>query len=310
LISFVSASICPYLVLSNGPNSGSDLSCASGAPEAGTSFHGTGHIRVLESSTDRHYLDGVRDIGLRKAGSHVMELLRAGAEEWGLKLSPEQIEAFEVCYQELVAWNEKANLTAITSYEEVQTKHFLDSLSCLQVLANCPVEISCIDIGSGAGFPGLPVKIVWPQMHLTLLEATGKKADFLEHIVARLGVGGVEVVRARAEEVGQRAEYRESFQVALARAVAALEVLAEYALPLLGLGGVFVAQKGRDVQEEVRTAEAAVKTLGGELQEVKPVRLPGLSDVRHLVVVRKVSSTPREYPRRPGIPAKRPLGRI
>jgi 16S rRNA (guanine527-N7)-methyltransferase len=263
---------------------------------------------VLESSTGRHSLDGVRDIGLRKTGSNVMELLRAGAEEWGLKLSPEQIEAFEVYYQELVAWNEKANLTAITSYEEVQTKHFLDSLSCLQVLANCPVDVSCIDIGSGAGFPGLPIKIVWPQMHLTLLEVTGKKADFLEHIVARLGLGRVQVVRARAEEVGQRAEYRESFRVALARAVAALGVLAEYALPLLRLGGVFVAEKGRDVDEEVKAAEAAVKTLGGELQEVKPIQLPGLRDLRHLVVVRKVRTTPPKYPRRPGIPAKRPLG--
>jgi len=238
-----------------------------------------------------------------------VELLKAGAREWGLGLSSEQIAAFEIYYHELVAWNERANLTSITDYEEVQIKHFLDSLSCLQVLADCPEEISCIDIGSGAGFPGLPIKIVRPEIRLALLEATGKKADFLEHVVARLGLTQVQVLRARAEELGQDAEYRESFEVALARAVADLAVLVEYALPLLGPDGIFVAQKGSEVEEEVEASKSALKILGGDIEEVRAVRLPGLESPRHLVVVRKVATTPDKYPRRPGMPAKRPLGR-
>ena len=239
-----------------------------------------------------------------------MELLKAGATGWGLELSPERIGAFETYYQELVAWNERVNLTSITDYEEVQIKHFLDSLSCLQVLADCPEEMSCIDIGSGAGFPGLPIKIVQPKMVLTLLEATGKKAAFLDHIVERLGLAGVQVLRARAEDLGQDAKYRESFQVALARAVADLAVLVEYALPLLRLEGMFVAQKGLEVEEEVQAAQAAVGILGGQIEEVRLVDLPGLESPRHLVVVRKVSPTPGKYPRRPGIPGKRRIGSV
>jgi 16S rRNA (guanine527-N7)-methyltransferase len=236
-----------------------------------------------------------------------MELLTSGAIEWGLELSPKQIEAFKIYYQELVAWNEKVNLTSVTAYQEVQVKHFLDSLSCLQVLAGCPTDISCIDIGSGAGFPGLPIKIVRPKIQLTLLEATGKKAHFLERMVALLGLEQVRVLHMRAEELGHDVVYRESFQVALARAVTDLAVLVEYALPLLRLEGVFVAQKGSDVDEEIEAAEAAVGILGGQIGEVKPVRLPGLESLRHLVVVRKVSPTPSKYPRRPGMPTKRPL---
>lgn len=239
-----------------------------------------------------------------------MELLKAGVREWGLGVSAEQIEAFETYYQELVAWNEKVNLTSITDYEEVQIKHFLDSLSCLQVLADCPEEMSCIDIGSGAGFPGLPVKILRPELRLALLEATGKKADFLEHLVTRLGLTQVQVLRARAEELGQDAEYRESFEVALARAVADLAVLVEYALPLLGLDGIFVAQKGSEVQAEVEASKSALKILGGDIEEVRAVRLPGLESPRHLVVVRKVAPAPDKYPRRPGIPGKRRIGSV
>jgi 16S rRNA (guanine527-N7)-methyltransferase len=236
-----------------------------------------------------------------------MELLERGAREWGIKLAPEQRESFEVYYQELVAWNEKVNLTAITAYDDVQVKHFLDSLSCLQVLGDFPAERSCIDIGAGAGFPGLPLKIVRPEMRLTLLEATGKKADFLRHVVELLGLAEVRVLKARAEELGRNPEYRETFQIAVARAVAELAVLVEYALPLLEVGGIFVAQKGREVEEEVEVAQAAVKILGGQIEEVRAVRLPGWDDSRHLVVVRKVTPTPGQYPRRPGIPAKRPL---
>lgn len=236
-----------------------------------------------------------------------MELLKAGAEEWGLILTPDQVEAFELYYRQLVVWNERANLTAITDYEEVQIRHFLDSLSCLQVLTDLSPEARCIDIGAGAGFPGLPLKIIRPQLRLTLLESTGKKVRFLEHMVRKLGLQGVELIKGRAEELGRRPDRRESYDVALARAVAQLPVLLEYALPLLKLGGLFVAQKGMEIEEELVGARPAMEVLGGRLKEVREVHLPGLEAVRHLVVVEKVSLTPDKYPRRAGIPAKRPL---
>ena len=236
-----------------------------------------------------------------------MELLEAGAEEWGLILTPDQVEAFELYYQQLVVWNERANLTAITDYEEVQIRHFLDSLSCLQVLTDLSPEVRCIDIGAGAGFPGLPLKIIRPQLRLTLLESTGKKVRFLEQMVRKLGVQGVELIKGRAEELGRRPDCRESYDVALARAVAQLPVLLEYALPLLKLRGVFVAQKGMEIEDEVEDARPAMEILGGRIKEVKTVQVPGIEAPRHLVVVEKVVPTPQEYPRRAGIPAKRPL---
>jgi 16S rRNA (guanine527-N7)-methyltransferase len=236
-----------------------------------------------------------------------MELLKTGAREWGVELTPEQIEAFELYYRQLIAWNESVNLTSITDYEEVQVKHFLDSLSCLQVLTPVAPQTRCIDIGAGAGFPGLPLKIVRPQMWLTLLEATGKKVLFLEHIVGKLGVQEVEIIKGRAEELARQPAHREGYKVALARAVAQLPVLLEYALPLLATGGIFVAQKGAEIEDEVEAARSAMKILGGRLKEVKAVHLPGLEAPRHLVVVTKVAPTPQKYPRRTGIPAKRSL---
>lgn len=236
-----------------------------------------------------------------------MELLEAGAEEWGLILTPDQVEAFELYYRQLVVWNERANLTAITDCEEVQIRHFLDSLSCLQVLTDLSPEARCIDIGAGAGFPGLPLKIIRPQLRLTLLESTGKKVRFLDHMVRKLGLQGVELIKGRAEELGRRPDRRESYDVALARAVAQLPVLLEYALPLLKLGGVFVAQKGMEIEDEVEDARPAMEILGGRIKEVKTVQLPGMEAPRHLVVVEKVAPTPQKYPRRVGLPGKRPL---
>lgn len=236
-----------------------------------------------------------------------MQLLEAGIKEWGLALTPDQLEAFECYYQQLMVWNERASLTAITDYEEVQVKHFLDSLSCLQVLPDLASDVRCIDIGTGAGLPGLPLRIACPQMRLTLLEATRKKVLFLEHMVKELGLRDVQVIRGRAEELGRQAGHREVYDVALARAVAELSVLLEYALPLLKLEGIFVAQKGGDIEHEVEAAAPAMNLLGGRLKEVWEVQLLGLEFSRHLVVVEKIAWTPHKYPRRPGIPAKRPL---
>ena len=236
-----------------------------------------------------------------------MDLLAAGAEGWGVTLTPQQVEAFGLYYRELVLWNERVNLTSVADYEGVQVKHFLDSLSCLQVLDTLAPDAKCIDIGAGAGFPGLPLKMVRPCIRLTLLESVGKKVDFLEHVVKALGLEDVDVVQGRAEELGRHPDYREVFDVALARAVAQMAVLVEYALPLLRVGGLFVAQKGADVGEEVEAALPAVRLLGGRLQGLRAVNLPGLDGPRHLVVVEKVASTPDRYPRRSGIPTKRPL---
>ena len=242
-----------------------------------------------------------------------MNLLLEGARHLGLELSEEHLKAFEIYYGELVAWNEKFNLTAITDYDQVQIKHFLDSLTCLladEGLTRAIYQqrgVRAIDVGAGAGFPGLPLKIVCPGLQLTLLEATGKKVGFLEHIVSRLGLAGVEVIKGRAEELGRNAAHRELYDLALARAVAELPVLVEYALPFCRLGGLFVAQKGPGGDAEARAAEGAIATLGGALRRIVHLELPHLAEPRSLVVVEKTAPTPAKYPRRPGIPSKRPI---
>lgn len=252
----------------------------------------------------------------------MMALLREGARALGLALSATHLEQFEVYYRELAAWNQRFNLTAITGYEEVQLKHFLDSLSCLLALpydgdsktipSTVPLQrrggsLWCLDVGSGAGFPGLPLKIMLPEAKMTLIEATGKKATFLRHMVATLRLRDVEVLNDRAEAVGHMPEHREQYDVIVSRAVARLAVLAEYCLPFCRLGGRMVAPKGEDALEEVQEAQGALGVLGGKLVDVKRITLEGLPGERYLVVIDKVAKTPPAYPRRPGIPAKRPL---
>lgn len=237
-----------------------------------------------------------------------MDLLLEGAKEWGLTLTPQEVETFALYYEQLVHWNERVNLTSITDYEGVQVKHFLDSLSCLRVLDTLSPDANCIDIGAGAGFPGLPLKIVRPRLQLTLLESVGKKIRFLDYLAGALVLEHVKVVQGRAEELGRLPDYREVLDVAVVRAVAHMATLVEYGLPLLRLGGMLVAQKGAGVEEEVESARPAIELVGGRLRDVQVVLLPGLGDPRHLVVVEKVAPTPHEYPRRTGMPGKRPLG--
>jgi len=238
-----------------------------------------------------------------------MERLNHGANKLGLELSPQQLEKFQLFYQELVEWNRKINLTAITDYEEVQIKHFLDSLTV--TLALTPQEKNqgyhVIDVGTGAGLPGIPLKIIWPGTRLVLLDATAKKATFLEHLRQRLGLEDIEIVVGRAEEIAHRNEYREKFDLVLSRAVANLPVLAELTLPFCAIGGSFIAQRKGDVETEVTQTDKAFRSLGSELREIKRINLDELGNDRYLVVVDKTSPTPDKYPRRPGIPSKRPL---
>ena len=239
-----------------------------------------------------------------------MERLATGARSFGLTLTDRHLSMFQVLYQELVDWNQRFNLTAITEYEQVQIRHFLDSLSCLLPLRGQTgrgAPLRCIDVGSGAGFPGLPLKIYCPRMRMVLLEATGKKVDFMAHVAELLGLSDVLPLKGRAEDVAHDPTHREQYDLVVARAVAELSVLAEYTLPFCELGGLIIAQKGASAQEEAQTAEYAISLLGGRMQQVIPVELMGLAEPRYLVVIEKVARTPVQYPRRPGMPAKRPL---
>ena len=233
--------------------------------------------------------------------------LKQQARDWaGLDLSSAQCEAFAWYQQALIEWNEKINLTAITEPEEIEIKHFLDSLTCLLVMGKNPGG-KLVDIGSGAGFPGLPLKIVSPSLQVTLIESVGKKADFCRFIAEGLHMEAVEVLNARAETIGQHEDHRAEYDWVTARAVAAMPVLIEYVLPLLKIGGMAVIQKGETGPAETHSAEAGIRLLGGKVQQVKRLDLPRVVEARYLVVLEKVAATPDKYPRRPGIPSKRPL---
>ncbi len=250
-----------------------------------------------------------------------MKHLAEGLQKLGLALTSEQRAAFQRYRDELVTWNTRANLTAITNDEGVQIKHFVDSLSCLIGMSECKAQISnlqaellnirpdikVVDVGTGAGFPGLPLKIVCPTVRLTLVEAIGKKADFLNHMVATLGLRNVTVVKARAEDVGRDPAYREQYDWAVARAVADMATLAEYLLPLVRIGGKALAQKSESAPAEVSAAEAAIRHLGGRVNRLLSLELHGIAETRYLVIVDKIAATPGKYPRRAGVPAKKPL---
>ena len=226
--------------------------------------------------------------------------------QFGVRLNARQLEAFDWYAAELQSWNQRFNLTSVTDREQIEIKHFLDSLSCLRVMHPEP-GARIVDIGTGAGFPGIPIRIACPQVHMLLVESIGKKAQFCQHIVDELELTNVAVIHSRAEQVGRLPEYREQFDWALARAVANLPTLLEYLLPLVKVGGGAIAQKGDTAPAEAQSARIAMGVLGGELAEIIPVELPGVAETRHLVVMRKSAATPEKYPRRPGVPGKRPL---
>ena len=231
-----------------------------------------------------------------------------GAERLGLHLDCRQLDAFGAYLRELLDWNQRFNLTAVNEPSEVVTKHFLDSLTgVLGIPAPRDTPRRVVDIGSGAGFPGVPLKLAAPQLQITLVDSLGKRTRFLKHLASQLGLTDVSVVTARAEALAALPPHREAYDIVLARAVAPMPVLVELTLPFLRVGGRLIAWKKGDVSQEIEDADNAIKVLGGAPPAMVAVPADVLPDQRCLVLVDKVSPTPNGYPRRPGMPAKRPL---
>ncbi|MFU8796706.1 MAG: 16S rRNA (guanine(527)-N(7))-methyltransferase RsmG [Dehalococcoidia bacterium] len=242
-----------------------------------------------------------------------MKKLIEGAAKLGLGLSARQIQQFEVYYRELIEWNKKTNLTTIVDYESVQVKHFLDSLTVTIALSAESLTspgFSVMDVGTGAGFPGVPLKILLPGIRLVLVESTTKKIAFLYELIGRLQLEGAEVVNSTAEEAARLPLYREGFSLVVSRALAPLPTLAELGLPFCELGGRFVAQKKGEIGDEVDKARAAIAALGGEVEQIRRIELDEFNDMRYLVIIRKTSWTPARYPRRPGVPRRRPIQEV
>ena len=225
----------------------------------------------------------------------------------GISLDRDQIRAFESYLDFLLEWNQRINLTAITDPDEIWIKHFLDSLSCLKVIPRSR-DMRIVDVGTGAGFPGIPLKIAVPEIQLTLVEAVGKKAEFCKLLAGHLQLRSITILHARAEELGCDPQQREQYDGAVARAVARLPVLAEYLLPMVKVGGWALSQKGESGPQEMEAAAGAVRLLGGVLETIVPVELPGIAEKRFLILLKKQSATPSKYPRRAGAASKKPLG--
>lgn len=223
-----------------------------------------------------------------------------------LPLNDRQLWQFSHYQEELLSWNEKINLTALTEEKEIIIKHFYDSVLGLKCFRWTGQE-RVLDLGSGAGFPGIPLKLVSPNLSMTLVDSLQKRVKFLQHLVSVLSLSGIEAVHGRAEELGQDKDYREKFDVVVSRAVAELPVLAEYCLPFVRPGGFFLAYKGFNGQQEYEKAISAIEKVGGELFKIKSFSLPENMGERKIIVLKKVKVTPATYPRRTGIPSKKPL---
>ena len=235
-----------------------------------------------------------------------MDLLLKGAPRLGLELGNREIEQF-LRYKELLKeWNTKINITAITDDEEIDVKHFLDSLTPF-IAGIFSDDKKVIDIGTGGGFPGLPLKIVNPSLQVTLLDSLNKRIKFLNEVISNLALDGIEAIHGRAEELSNKPIYREQYDVCISRAVASLDTLSEYCIPFVKVGGHFISMKGPDVEEELKSSQNAIKILGGKIIEKKLVQIPESDIIHSLIIIEKIRETPTKYPRAGGKPKKNPL---
>ena len=235
-----------------------------------------------------------------------LTILEEGCQRLGISLDEEKKQQFIKFYELLTEWNKVMNLTGITEFEEVLQKHFIDSLA-IQKVTDMGETDTVIDVGTGAGFPGIPLKIAFPHLKITLLDSLQKRIRFLDEVVQTLNLKGVTTIHGRAEEYARRKEHREKYQICVSRAVANLSSLAEYCLPFVKKGGYFVSYKSGNIEEELSRSENAVKILGGEIENTVYFQLPGSDIERSFVLIKKIENTPGKYPRKAGIPAKEPL---
>ncbi len=245
---------------------------------------------------------------LKRSKKLTVEAFILALKEAGITLTEQQTTQFEQYFNLLVARNEQVNLTAITEQNDVYLKHFYDSLTVLfyEKDLNIPGK-TLIDIGTGAGFPSLPLKIILPELKITMVDSLQKRVNFLQDVVTDLGLSHVEIVHGRAEDIGQNSKYREQFDYATARAVARTSVLAEYTLPFVKIGGQFLVMKGSAAQQELADGQKALATLGGTLRDAFDFSLPN-GDTRSIQIVDKIKKTPKQYPRQAGTPSRKPIG--
>lgn len=235
-----------------------------------------------------------------------MEVLKKKALELGIELSEEQIQQFKTYYEMLIEKNKVMNLTAITEKDEVIDKHFIDSLTLVKAGFDFQGK-KLLDMGTGAGFPGIPLKIAFPDLKITLMDSLNKRIKFLDEVIGTLQLTGIEAVHGRAEDFAKKEDYRESFDFVVSRAVANLAVLSEYCLPYVKIDGCFCPYKSGEIQQEVNEAKKAVKVLGGEIEEIIPFEIPNTDMKRTILKIRKKKAAPKRFPRKAGLPAKEPI---
>lgn len=227
-------------------------------------------------------------------------------KELGLSLGNHQIAQFMEYYELLTEWNGFMNLTAITAFDEVCTKHFIDSISLCKVL-DYTKDLSVIDVGTGAGFPGIPLKIAFPNLKITLLDSLGKRVKFLNEVIGRLGLEDIEAIHGRAEDFAKPDRLREKYDLCVSRAVANLSTLSEYCLPYVKINGFFISYKSEKITDEMQAAQHAIALLGGSIYDQKEFILPNSDIYRNLFQIKKIKATPKKYPRKAGLPSKEPL---